>query len=141
MQKKIVFMVLAGAAALALAGFAFLRTSAPVHYKDGVYEGVYKDESKGDETRAILTVRDHEIAGVELIALDGEGKPKDENYGRGGNEASYRRAQLAVEGFRKYPEMFMKTRNVEEMEAVSGATVTFKEFKIALQEALKKARE
>lgn len=108
------------------------------NYKDGVYEGVYKGE--GSSTLSVkLTLKDNKIAECSYESTDKKGNPKDENYGKEAGEANYAIAQRALKGTKTYPAKLVEAGNVDDMEAVSGATVSFKEFKKAVGEALEKA--
>ena len=122
--------------AAAAAGFFLLRW--PVALKDGTYEA--SASGAFGDTCVLLTLREGRIVDCELTAIDKEGKVKDEHYGEGGGEADRRMAQIALQGMRQYPGMLLEAQDVEKLDAVSGATVTFREFQAAVKEALEKAR-
>ncbi|MBQ8691844.1 MAG: FMN-binding protein, partial [Synergistaceae bacterium] len=80
--------------------------------------------------------KDNAIAECELVLVDKAGKVKDANY-------DYENADVIVEVMKEYPAMLVKAGSVEEFEkldAISGATVTFKEFALAAKDALAKAK-
>ncbi len=108
--------------------------------KDGTFSGVYTSEENGSTTTVNLTIKDNKIISCELIAKDEQGNLKDENYGKNAGEKNYQLAQKAVAGMQQYPAMLIETQNVDDVEAVSGASISLIEFKIAVKEALKKAR-
>ena len=108
-------------------------------YKDGLYEGEYRSGEGNESTRAVLEIRGGRIVACQLIAVDSEGRVKDENYGKDGSEKNYRLCQIAVQGMRQYPGMLIETQDIDAVDAVSGATVTLKEFRLAVRQALKKA--
>ena len=129
-MKKIILIVLV----LALCGGGYFMLTQKAAYKDGVYEASHNGNF--GETRVKLTIKDNAIAECELVLIDKAGKVKDANY-------DYENADEIVQVMKEYPEMLVKAGSVEEFEkldAISGATVTFKEFALAAKDALAKAR-
>lgn len=111
--------------------------------KDGTFKGVItKDEidskNAGDTTVEII-VKDGKIVDCKFIPLDSSGKVKDENYGKDAGEQNYKKAQKAVEGMKKYPEQLVKTQNIDDVDSISGATVSHKLFVDAAKKAIKEA--
>ena len=137
----IIFVVALAAAA---AGFFLLR--GPAALKDGTYEA--SASGAFGDTNVTLTIREGRIADCKLTAIDKEGRVKDEHYGEGSGEANHRLAQIALQGMRQYPGMLIEAQDsagdalqaLDKLDAVSGATVTFREFQAAAKEALEKAR-
>lgn len=126
--------------ALAAAAVAVFVLRGNVAYRDGTYEGEYRSGDGDECTRAVLEIRDGRIVDCRLIATDADGRVKDEAYGKDGGEENYRLCQIAVSGMRRYPGMLLETQDADKVDAVSGATVTLKEFRIAVRQALDKAR-
>ncbi|PIE53858.1 MAG: FMN-binding protein [Dethiosulfovibrio peptidovorans] len=140
-MKNRLGIALVALVAVAVVGIVvFRKASTPQSRKDGVYQGEFHNEEKGSSTRVTLKMRGGKIVDCQMTALDAEGHVKDENYGKNSGAENYRRAQLAVEGMQQYPEMLLKMQDVDTMDAVSGATVTFKEFQAAVRRALKEAK-
>ena len=139
MKKRyiIVFLILFIAAGLTLCGFKEMRAAKV--YKNGVYEGEHKDEQRGNVIKAILEIKDNRIVSCQIIATDSEGRVKDVDYGKGLGEENYKKAQAALEGMKQYPDILVKTQDVDKIDAVSGATASLKEFQTAVHNALNKA--
>lgn len=127
-------------AALAAAALAVLAIRGSDAYRDGTYEGEYRSGEGDESTRAVLEIKDGRIVDCRLIATDADGRIKDEAYGKDGGEENYRLCQIAVSGMRQYPGMLLETQDVDKVDAVSGATVTLKEFRLAVRQALERAR-
>lgn len=74
-----------------------------------------------------------------------DGTLKDENYGKeGGNVANrdfYNKAQKAVSACSKYAEQLAEKGSLDGVDAISGATINYNEFREAVQTALKEAEE
>ena len=144
MKHRSIIVLIIIALVAAAAGFFLLRR--PAALKDGTYEA--SASGAFGDTNVTLTIREGQIVDCKLTAIDKEGKVKDERYGEGGGEADRRMAQIALQGMRQYPGMLIEAQDpagdalqaVEKLDAVSGATVTFREFQAAVKEALAKAR-
>ncbi len=108
--------------------------------KDGTFSGTYTSEENGSTTTVNLTIKDQKIVDCELIAKDAQGNIKDENYGKDAGDQNYKLAQKAVAGMKQYPALLVELQNAEDIEAVSGASISLVEFRIAVKEALDKAR-
>ena len=124
--------------AIAAAAVLYIASSTPASYKDGSYSGEAVGGAFGD-TKVTVTISGGKIIACRMENVDKLGNPKDENYGRGGTDADYQLAQYALQGMAKYPQMLRETQNVDKMDAVSGATVTFREFQAAVHQALAEA--
>lgn len=109
-------------------------------YKDGSYKGENVDDENGSSMQVEITIKDNKIITCTMIARDSEGNVKDENYGKSAGDIMYKKAQRAVEGMAKYPDLLVETGNIEDVDAVAGATVSGKQFKLAVEDALKKAK-
>lgn len=107
-------------------------------YKDGSYTGHY--EKNGEEMNVTIVIADGKIKDCTMEEFDNTGKLKDETYGEGLDETSSELAHRAYLGFSQYPEKLIEAQSVDDMDAISGATVSFKRFKEAANEALRKAK-
>lgn len=109
--------------------------------KDGTYQGMYQDDSKNPSKIVVnLTIAGGKITACESVETDAKGQPKDENYGREAGADKFAIAQKAVAGAKTYPKTLVEKQDLEQMDAVSGATTSFKMFKAAVQDALEKAK-
>lgn len=111
--------------------------------KDGTFTGVVTKEeantkNAGDST-VVLTIKDGKIVDCKYESRDSKGNVKDENYGKEAGEQNYKKAQKAVVGIRKYPEDLVKTQDIDKVDSVSGATVSYKIFVDATKKALEEA--
>ena len=57
------------------------------------------------------------------------------------NDDKYKKAQIAVQGFSTYADKLVEVQDPDQVDAVSGATVSNKEFKEAVWNALDKAKK
>ncbi len=110
-------------------------------YKDGEYEGVYESEEKKSSAKVLIKISDGEITACKTEFFDANGDIKDENYGKNAGEAKYKIAQMAVKAMSQYDEKFLECGgNLDDLDVISGASISFKEFKIAVEDALSKAK-
>ena len=72
-----------------------------------------------------------------------DGTEKDENYGKAKegatNQGLYKIAQAAVKNSQEYPKLLIEKGDIKDVEAISGATVTYASFTEAVNDALKDA--
>lgn len=110
--------------------------------KDGTYEGqaVEQGSQYPSTVEVKLTVEAGKITQVEQVEKDSKGQVKDENYAKEAGEENYKKAQKAIEGAKTYGPALIEKQNVEQVDAVAGATVSNKLFKEAVNNALKAAK-
>lgn len=106
--------------------------------KDGSYNGEFVAEDK-DRTTVAIEIKDGAISACEAVFYDENGDVKDENYSKDSSPESYKKAQIAVEGMNRYPAMLVELGNAEDIEAISGASISLKAFQEAVKDALEKA--
>ncbi len=145
-------------AAAAIMAAAFLLAasgcggSGSAKYKDGTYEGqseVYENDDGTEDGNGYgvvtLTIKDNAITECEYKTYEPDGTLKDENYGmQSGNVANkdfFRKAQKAVAACDEYASQLIQSGRVEDVDAISGATVNYNEFVEAANRALDKAKE
>lgn len=113
-------------------------------YKDGTYHGESQADEWGGKVTTDITIKDGKIVEANLKNLLADGSEKDENYGKAKegatNQGLYKIAQEAVKNSKEYPKLLVEKGKIEDVEAISGATVTFKSFTEAVNDALKDAK-
>lgn len=129
---------------------AMLTGCGAANYADGTYEGksrVYEgdEEGNGDGYGVVtLTIKDNEITACEFRTYQTDGTLKDENYGKQEGEVAnkdyFAKAQKAVRACPVYAENLIG-HTLGEVDVISGATISYDEFKEAVNDALSQARE
>lgn len=125
------------------------------NYADGtytaqssVYEGI--EDEEGDEGGdgygvVTITVKDNVIVDCEFTTYMTDGTVKGEDYGKQDGEIAnqdyYNKAQRAVKASQNYAEQLAAKGDLKEVDAISGATISYDEFKEAVRLALKQAKE
>lgn len=138
-MKKAGWIFLSALLALQLAGCGGGKKQ-EISYKDGVYSGESGKDEFGGRIIVEITVKDGKISEASMKDLDKDGVEKGEEYGRdAGQEGLYKTAQQAVEAARQYPQLLVESGSIENMDAVSGATVSFQAFREAVEDALSDA--
>lgn len=116
-----------------------------VVYKDGEYHGKSAIDEWGGYVTTDITVKNGKIVAIAMGNFEAEGKEKGETYGMQDgqikNEGLYKIAQNAVLYSEEYPSKLIEKQDVEQIDVISGATVTHKSFKEAVNAALKDAKE
>lgn len=123
--------------------------SAP-NYTDGTYEGksqVYEgdEEGNGDGYGVVtLTIKDNVITACEFHTYETDGTLKGDDYGKQDGEIAnkdyYAKAQKAVKACPVYAENIVGNQ-LGDVDVISGATISYNEFREAVSDALAKARQ
>ena len=123
-----------------------------VSYKDGTYEAqssVFENDDGTDDGNGYgvvsLTITDGKISDCSFLTYEKDGTLKDEEYGkedgRIANKDYYNKAQKANAACAEYASMLVQNGQLEGIDSISGATINNKEFKEAVEAALKEAEE
>ncbi len=92
-----------------------------------------------------LTITDGKITDCEYNTYEPNGKIKDSEYGKKDGEIAnrdfYNKAQRAVQACQKYAEQLAQTGDINRVDAISGATISYEELKEAVADALEKAKQ
>ena len=148
-MKRYIFAAL-GLTALLLSGCGGGGSYADGTYtaRSEVYEGLEDEDSLegGDGYGEVtITVKDNAITGCTFTTYTLDGAVKDENYGkRGGqiaNQDYYNKAQRAVRASQNYAEQLAAKGSLDAVDAISGATISYQEFREAVKSALQQARK
>lgn len=145
-MKKIALFLFLGLLAVALAA-----CGGAVTYKDGTYTGqsaMYEGEDDGSGAGygvVKLTITDNKITECEYNTYELDGTLKDENYGKKDGEVAnqdfYNRAQRAVRAVPMYAQKLLETGDLSKVDGISGATISYNEFKEAVTDALNQAKK
>ena len=142
------------AAALGILG-TLLLTGCSANYADGtytaqssVYEGLEdEDGDEGGDGYGVVTItlRDNVIVDCTFTTYMTDGTVKDADYGKRGGEIAnqdyYNKAQRAVQASANYAEQLAVKGDLKQVDAISGATISYDEFKEAVRLALKQAKQ
>ena len=122
-------------------------------YADGSYQGRsadYINEEEGEEAGngygvVNLTISGGQITACEYKTYELDGTLKDEEYGKENGEIKnkdfYNKAQKARSACDNYAQQLVAKQKVRDVDAISGATVNYNEFKEAVEDALKQAEQ
>ena len=151
MNKRITGTALLGALGLLLlAGCGGSDKYADGVYtaQSSVYEALEDDEGDagGDGYGVVtITISDNKIVDCEFTTYMTDGTVKDEEYGKKDGEIAnqdyYNKAQRAVQASQNYAEQLAAKGDIGEVDAISGATISYDEFKEAVRQALKQAKQ
>ncbi len=118
------------------------RDFAKLTLTDGEYRGHYEDESDDPSKSSVdvkIVVQAGKIVACESVEKEGDGKVKDEHYGEKTGEANFALAQKALAGIQAYPDKLLEAQDPEQVDGISGATISLKRFKEAVWDALDQA--
>jgi major membrane immunogen (membrane-anchored lipoprotein) len=120
------------------------------NYADGTYTGtssVYvsdEDEGNGNGYGVVtITIKDNTIINCTYETYEPDGTLKDSDYGMQNGEVAnrdyYNKAQKAIAACEKYAENLVLKNDIDEVDAISGATINYDNFTEAVKDALKQA--
>ncbi len=117
-----------------------------ITYKDGTYSAVSEVKDKwGGYIEVKIEIKDGKIASCEMIQYEESGVVKGVDYGKDNgvikNYGFYKIAQNAIEKTEDYPIQFIEKQDIEFLDVVEGATLSFDMFKNAVNLALAEAEE
>jgi major membrane immunogen (membrane-anchored lipoprotein) len=121
------------------------NSSRDVAYKDGTYIGKSSEDDRGAYGEATITIKGNQITDCKYVTWQKDGAVKGENYGKVNgaisNQDYYDKAQLAVKAMKQYAEKLVEVQNLEDVDAISGATIAYNQFNEAVSSALDEAKE
>ena len=145
--RHIAILLLYAAMALAL----LTACGGSASYRDGTYTGtssVYEGDEDGSGAGygvATVTIKDNAVTACEFTTYEPDGTVKDEDYGKQNGEVAnrdfYNKAQRAVQASAKYGGMLVEAGSLKDVDAISGATISFGEFQEAVEDALSQAKQ
>lgn len=148
MKKKATAMVLALTAAMLCTACGGSANYADGTYtaQSGIYESLEEDEEGGEGYGEVtITVKDNVITDCKFTTYMPDGTIKDEEYGKENGEIAnqdyYNKAQRAVKGSQNYADQLSAKGSLDQVDAVTGATISYNEFVEAVELALKQAKE
>ena len=111
--------------------------------KDGTFEGKSAANGEGEYSIISITVKDHKITAATFDGFLKDGKRKGEDYGKTNgkieNKVYYNKAQLALKANKTYAEALLQKQELNKVDGISGATLSYKQFFDAAQRALEEA--
>lgn len=116
-------------------------------YIDGTYTGrssdFEEDESGNGAGYGEVTIKieNNKITDCTFKMYELDGTLKDESYGADLSRENRLKAQKAVQSADKYASSVIGKSSANEVDAISGATISCNEFKEAVNDALKKAEK
>ena len=119
--------------------------------QSSMYESLSdEEEDEGGEGygEVTITVKDNVITACEFTTYMPDGTVKDAEYGKEDGEIAnqdyYNKAQRAVQASQNYAEQLAAKGSLDEVDAITGATISFEEFNeavgLALEEAAKQGK-
>ena len=113
-------------------------------YKDGTYTAKSSPDERGAVGEIILTIGQGKITQADYKGIQKDGKVKDIDYGKTNgkieNQDFYKKAQQGLKGAMTYGPKLVETQDVDKVDSVSGATLSYKQFSEAGHKALEQAK-
>jgi major membrane immunogen (membrane-anchored lipoprotein) len=144
-RKKITFVVMCIFVAMIFAACGSSGGDAEsASYTDGVYTAVSSPDDKEAYGEVTITIEGGEIADCSYVTYQKDGTIKAEDYGKVNgqieNQDFYDKAQLAVVTMQKYADELILKKNPKDVDAISGATIAYNQFRESVEKALSEAK-
>jgi major membrane immunogen (membrane-anchored lipoprotein) len=131
---------------LIIIGIILAFSSSQLPYHDGLYTG--KSQARYTNEPYIgnvnIEIKKGEITNVKFTIVDTALKELfDEKYEKHfeGNNLYMQQCRNDWKGVQTYPSKLLKTQNIDNVDAISGATWSYNIFKASVKEALKGAKK
>jgi len=112
-------------------------------YKDGTYTAKSSPDERGAVGEITVTIQQGKITQADYKGIQKDGKVKDVDYGKTNgkieNPEFYKKAQQGLKGAMTYGPRLVETQNLDMVDSVSGATLSYKQFTEAGHKALDQA--
>lgn len=113
--------------------------------KDGEFTAESKSDNFMGHGRIAVTIKDHKIVGVNFVGIDPDGNIKGADYGKTNgqveNPGFYQKAQRAVKANSQYADQLLQVQELEKVDVISGATVSYDQFVEAAKTAIENAKK
>ncbi|WP_311643799.1 FMN-binding protein [Selenomonas noxia] len=109
--------------------------------KDGTFAADSSQHEKIGHSHVALTIKDGTITKVVHTGIDKEGKAKDESYGAGKSEVAQKKAQVAYKAIGSYASQLEEKKDLAKVDAITGATISYDQFKEAVEKAVEEAKK
>ena len=144
MRKRDASLMLAGLVGSIVLSGCGAPSPAASTLPDGDYTGQSEAESDGSYGVVNFTVVNGAVTAADFVVYDADGTPHDESYGLGSDgkpadEQFYQRAQNAVAAEKQYVSEFKETGDQSQVEAVAGASLSYRLFQAAVDDAIANA--
>lgn len=109
--------------------------------KDGTYTAESSRDEKLGKSVLTLTIKDKKIVNAQFTGYDLLGNEKNETYGSLLGEGDYKKAQVAAKAIKNYPEQLLQTQDLYKVDAISGASISYEQFKETAEKILDDAKK
>lgn len=110
----------------------------------GVKDGTFSadsGEAKVGHSHVELTIKDGTVTKVVHTGIDKNGNVKDEHYGEGKEPGAQKKAQNAYKAIGSYAAQLESKKDLAQVDAVAGATISYDQFKEAVEKAVDEAKK
>lgn len=125
-------------------GHTASHTTHTESYKDGTYTGKSSPDERGAVGEITLTIAQGKITKADYKGIQKDGKVKDIDYGKTNgkieNPEFYKKAQQGLKGAMTYGSKLVETQDLDKIDSISGATLSYKQFSEAGHQALDQAK-
>jgi major membrane immunogen (membrane-anchored lipoprotein) len=127
-------------ALMGCSGKVAIPNDLPTALPDGTYIGKSSPDDTGAYAEVTLVFQNNQLSECNFVTIQADGTIKAQDYGKIDGEISnsdyYEKAQLAVQAMETYAKQYQDLKNLQEVDAITGATIAYNQFVEAVQNAL-----
>lgn len=113
-------------------------------FSDGTFTGHSAADDQGATGEAEITIKGNDVTAVDFVIRDSDGTVRGADHGKTNGEivdqATYRKAQVGVTAGDEYAAMLVETDDLGAVDAITGASLTYRHYVGAVEDALAKGR-
>lgn len=117
--------------------------SQKLKYKNGIYEAKTDADGEGFHSEAKVIINNNKITDVQWKIVDENGRVFDNTYGEvyPDNKTCQLQCKSDYKGSITYGSKLIKTQNIGKVDAISGATWSYRKFKEVVSQAIEESEK
>ena len=142
-SRRLLALMLGGLAVTGCAEAPVDLNVADGGFTDGTFHGRSAADDQGATGEATIKIKGDDVTSVDFRIRDANGSVRGVDYGKTNGEIvsqeTYRRAQAGVRAGADYAARLVESDDLEAVDAITGASLTYRLFTGAVEDALTQA--
>lgn len=142
-SRRLLALLLGGLAVTGCADAPVDLNVADGGFTDGTFNGRSAADDQGATGEATITIKGDDVTSVDFRIRDSNGSVRGVDYGKTNGEIvsqeTYRRAQVGARAGDDYAASLVETDDLNAVDAIAGASLTYRLFTGAVEDALTQA--
>ncbi len=113
-------------------------------FTDGSFAGRSAADDQGASGEVTVAIKGNDVTSVDFRIRDADGTVRGADYGKTNgkivDQATYKKAQFGMAAGDDYAATLVETDDLDQVDAITGASLTYRHFVGAVEDALAKGR-